>query len=307
MNNKLLKLPVELQNEFTSDTQIIANQTIKLLSEFYPMYLNGDELNQSNIENDTAGVLNSLQFYKIDSCTIEKTEDITKFLNEKMQKFISALYSVGVTFCYGVTSNADKCDLVLGIGGNENSNLAKKIIEGLLSGIKLSNCEKDFRFENTNTHYGMINGIPSLLIDNDLQKFDLSSVIKALNGEKFTILVIAKPVSTQTLQNKMGTAIQIRDNCMAISKRNVSRQQNITRAENETFTNGSQNNINVNVNGGAIGAGIGILVGDQMVRLLVLELEHLLGRVLVLAIAKVIVKVTANLFLKQLVKVDLCH
>ena len=100
-----------------------------------------------------------------------------------------------------------------------------------------------------------------LLYKYDLQKFDLSSVIKALNGEKFTILVIAKPVSTQTLQNKMGTAIQIRDNCMAISKRNVSRQQNITRAENETFTNGSQNNINVNVNGGAIGAGIGILVG----------------------------------------------
>ena len=260
-DNQLSKLPTELQNEFASDTQIIANQTIKLLSEFNPMYLNGDELNQNNVENDTAGVLNSLQFYKIDSCTIEKTEDIAKFLNEKMQKFISALYSVGVAFCYGVTSDADKCNLVLGIGGNENSNLAKRIIEGLLSGIKLSNCEKDFRFENTNTHYGMINGIPSLLIDNNLQKFDLSSVIKALNGEKFTMLVIAKPVSTQTLQNKMGMAIQIRDNCMAISKRNVSRQQNITRAENETFTNGSQNNINVNVNGGAIGAGIGILVG----------------------------------------------
>lgn len=51
LDNQLLKLPVELQNEFTSDTQIIANQTIKLLSEFYPMYLNGDELNQNNIEN----------------------------------------------------------------------------------------------------------------------------------------------------------------------------------------------------------------------------------------------------------------
>ena len=72
-DNQLSKLPTELQNEFASDTQIIANQTIKLLSEFYPMYLNGDELNQNNVENDTAGVLNSLQFYKIDSCTIEKT------------------------------------------------------------------------------------------------------------------------------------------------------------------------------------------------------------------------------------------
>ncbi|NQX62595.1 ATP-binding protein [Paenibacillus qinlingensis] len=264
-DNQLLKLSSELQSEFALDTQIIANQTIELLTEFYPMYINGDEVNETNVENDTAGILNSLQFYKIDSCTIEKTEDIAKFLNEKMQKFISALYSIGISFCYGVKSDGNKCDLVIGISGNTNSRLAKKVIEGLLSGINLIDCKDDFHFKNSNTHFGMINGIPSLLIDNRLQKFDLSSVIKALNGEKFTVLIMAKPISGQVLQSKKSTAIQIRDNCMSISKRNVSRQQNITRTENEAFSNGTQSNINVNVNGGAIGlatgAGIGLAVG----------------------------------------------
>ena len=264
MDNKIMKSEKTFQVEFENDTQIISTQTIKLLSEFYPIYLNNADISAATIEKDSIKVLKGLKFYKIESCMIEKMDDIMKFLNDKMKKFIIALYSVGVTFTYGVTSDGSKCDLILGISGEENGYIAKRVIEGLLSGIKLEEYKNDLVFENESGYYGMINGIPSLNANDNTQTFDLGSIIKTLNSEVFTILMIAKPVEIENIQRKMSEAIQIRDNCMAISKRSISRQESFTNTINESSTNGTQKSMNLNINGapaGAVGAGIGALIG----------------------------------------------
>jgi hypothetical protein len=237
MSTVSTNLPSNLQQDFLQDTEIICNETNRLFNEFYPYYTQSDSMFAlDNIEYDSTALLNSMKFFKIADCSVERTDDMFTFLNEKIQKFLSAAYSINASICYGVISLNGETSLVMGLKASCDNSTIQKIVEGLLPGIKLVDFSGKFSKIETsqNREYGLINGIPTLRLNDQLQTFDLSPIMRGLNNENYTILVMAKPLPLEDLNNKMSKAIQIKDACSAISKRNVTRQYSTSTSEQET-------------------------------------------------------------------------
>ena len=49
--------------------------------------------------------------------------------------------------------------------------------------------------------------------------------MRSLNGQNYTVLFIAKPMPSDVPSQKLNELLTIRDQCFAVSKRNISRQR----------------------------------------------------------------------------------
>lgn len=229
-NNGLIEQ--EVKKEFSNDTTILCEQSQNFLSTIYPAYLlphrQIDEMSNL-IEADSAFLLDCFTYFRLVSCTLDKMQDEFAFLNQKMEKFFTAIHSLCITVAYGIVSNQGITNLILGINGKDNVNTTKAVIEGLLSGIELEKITLDFA-QRTDfaTSYGILSAIPTTILDAKPQKFDIAPIMKSLNGHNYTLLFIAKPSPSDIILQKMNVLVDVRDQCFAISKRSVARQFNKT-------------------------------------------------------------------------------
>jgi len=113
----------------------------------------------------------------------------------------------------------------------------------LLPGIKLENNASKFvnsKIEKSSIDndrfVGCISGTPTLKVDGEYQRKDLSAMIRSLNGMNYTIMVICKPVDEFRIQEKINEAIRIHDQCFAISKRTLSFQSGKSEGNSHTNT-----------------------------------------------------------------------
>lgn len=82
-----------------------------------------------------------------------------------------------------------------------------------------------FDHSHEKSYCGLIPAIPTEKVGDENQTFDISPIARSLNGENFTMLLIAKPISNELIIEEIGKLSNIKDNCFAVSKRNVSRQK----------------------------------------------------------------------------------
>ncbi|WP_110114921.1 ATP-binding protein [Bacillus sp. CGMCC 1.16541] len=257
-------------NQFNEDTNRLCYETERLLNIAYPSY----SVNPSNnvldyIEEESSVLLDGMTFYRLVSCTIDSDKEVETFIKDKISKFLTAIHSLNVTIAYGVISYNGSTNLVLGVNNKKDAQVTKSIIEGLLSGIELNEMRPDLlKREKREKNYGMIAGVPTTVLNDKPQIFDIAPVMKSLNGQNYSLLFLAKPYSPEMIRDKISTLIEIKDACFSISKRNISRQSSQTDTTTDTESEGENKSKNKNVSGagaglvlgGAIGAGIGSIV-----------------------------------------------
>ena len=108
-------------------------------------------------------------------------------------------------------------------------------MEGLLDGIELLPYKTNFAARTAcEKEVGLISAIPSVKIEEEKQIFSLAPLMKSLNGQDYTVLFISRPLSQDIISKKRRALIQIKDQCFAVSKRNISRQQGISRSKGNT-------------------------------------------------------------------------
>ena len=227
---------VALKEAFDKDTAIVAEQTVKFIENIYPAYLYNNKQEILNLTYDKSDdLLKAFTFFKIASCITEEVDDLFEFLNEKMNRFYTALYSVGKPIVYGVVSYAGVMDIVIGLYDTGNDSvLIKSVMEGLLDNVVLTPYKVNNKISTGEKEVGLISGIPSVKIDDGKQKFSLATMMKSLNGQDFTVLFISRPLSQENIAKKYSELIQIKDQCFAVSKRNVSRQEGTSKSVGET-------------------------------------------------------------------------
>ena len=240
------------------DSKIIINNTIKYLELVSPAYL----LNNSdiNVHLDKHGIsfLNSMSFFKIESCSVENIDDIYEELKNKIQTLFSNLYSIDITIVYGLISKAGQTDLVLGVYHPQNKNQLKKIITGTLSSIKLE--EYTTRFESRSEkekYYGIISGTPIIRLDKNEQSFSLSSIMRSLNGENYLLFILAKPYPKKLISSKISSLLSLRDELYAISNKSYS----YTIGNSSTVANSNSISTTEINKASNIMAGIGSIIG----------------------------------------------
>lgn len=185
-----LASPEALEEQFKQDTKIVAEQSAQFVKELHPAYLHNTKQDIIGLSYDGSDeLLDAFTFFRIISCTTDEVDDMFEFLNEKMDKFYTALYSVGKPVVYGIVSYGGTMNLIVGLydSGND-AKLLKSIMEGLLDGVDLIPFKTNFITRKPgDKEVGLISAIPSVNIDENKQKFSLAPMMKSLNGQDYTV------------------------------------------------------------------------------------------------------------------------
>lgn len=242
---------VEIKEQFNIDTQIVAEQSISFIEKIHPAYLYNtkEEIKKLSYE-DSDVLLDAFSFFRICSCSTDKVDDVYAVLNEKMNKFYTALYSLNKPVVFGIVSYKGRMDIVIGLydqsndtgllDQNDDAELLKNIMEGLLDNVDLVPYKINLSSrQKSNKEVGLISGIPTIKLGEEKQKFSMAPLMKSLNGQDFTVLFISRPLSQDTISDTYKSMIQIKDKCFAVSKHNISRQQGSSYAT--ANTDGSSN------------------------------------------------------------------
>lgn len=213
----------QVMQDFDEGDKIIGDQTIKFLKLVYPSYLvNKDDDIETWLDSNSSLRIRSMSFFRISSCTADNVDDIFENVNERFEKLFTALYSVDIPIAYGLVSFDGITSLVIGVYQSAHAECVKTMIQGMLSGIEMKPISSEnFLKENAQRSYGLLTGVPSLLVKDKKQAFSLSSIMRGLNGQNYTLLFIAKPVKQEIISQNIGNLISVRDTAFAVSKRNV--------------------------------------------------------------------------------------
>lgn len=244
--------------EFEIDSCLIGEQTEKFLQIVYPSYLVDKNNVAKLIDPDSTLRLQSTTFFRIGSCTADNVDKVFEYINERFEKLFTALCSINIPIVYGLVSCDGVTNLVLGVYNSSDAETAKTITQGMLSGVDMTPYAPDFSCKvGKKMSYGIMSGIPSLYVKDQKQTFSLSPIMRSLNGQNYTLLFVAKPVSQKIITQNISELISVRDKAFAVSKRNVARSSNYAKTTAETENHGdSQNSI-----AGAVGSGVGSTVG----------------------------------------------
>jgi len=243
---------------FNADSQIIGEQTEKLLKLVYPSYLIDKTDLEPLLEKDSTLRLQSMTFFRIGSCTADNVDKVFENVNERFEKLLTALYSINIPIAYGIVSRDGVTNLVLGVYSRSDVESVKTITQGMLSGVDIKEIIPDFSSgTNANINHGILAGVPSLYVKEQKQTFSLASIMRSLNGQDYTLLFIAKPVSQNIISQNLSDLINVRDQAFAVSKRNVARAQSCSKNTTDATTeNDTKNSV-----AGFVGAGVGVVVG----------------------------------------------
>lgn len=268
---------------FQKDTEKLGKSTSDFIANFYPSYGVSDEVAIAMPQENSLDLLNDFTFYEICQCTIHNVENKMEYFYEKMKKMFITAYSIKQVVCYGISSNNGKTSLVLGVDPQSNDITIKTILEGLFPGVKIEPYTHRFINSKVNEkegakdkdrYVGCICGVPTPKVDGQLENKDLSSLMRSLNGQNYTIMVLCKPVDEYSIQKKIDQAIKIQDECFAISKRTISLQKGDSEGNTYTDTYSESNGENKNKSGGfnlsgtvpgmLLGAKLGAMVGTPV-------------------------------------------
>lgn len=252
----------DMLQEFNRDSELIGEQTEKFLRLVYPSYLVDKDSIVSLIDPQSTLRLESMTFFRIRSCTAENVDKVFESVNGCFEKLFTALYSINISIAYGLVSCDGITNLVLGVYNRSDVEVVKTITQGMLSGIEMDSITPNFATKvNAPMSYGILAGVPSLYVKEQKQTFSLSSIMRSLNGQNYTLLFIAKPVSQEIIAQNISELISIRDNAFAVSKRNVARSNSYTKTTSETETQTDTKNSIAGQVGGGAGAGAGAVAG----------------------------------------------
>ncbi len=219
------KDPKELAILQKTTGEILKQQAGILVKEIAP-YL---AVTQENVKNclcrDSVQIVEAMHFFRLKSCTTEEVEDMALFLSEKMGKLFTAMSPLQAPIAYGIVSYEGQTNLILGVDGKEAHKVIEPFIKGLLTGVEIEPYIPNFSKRSTSAkNGGVVSAVPALEIAEERQKFDISALMRSLNGQNYTVLCVAQPYTSKEIQEKYSTLVQIRDECFKFSKRNYSLQ-----------------------------------------------------------------------------------
>ena len=248
--------------KFKADTELIGKQTEKFLELVYPAYLVDSNSIERLLENKNSSLLDVMTYFHISCCKTDNVDKIFETVNAKIEKLFTAFHSIGVSVGYGLISRNGTTNLVLSVYSSGDVKSVKNITRGMLSGIEMEEIVPNFaKDKQTDRYHGILSGIPSLYLKDQKQTFSLSSIMQSLNGIDYTLLFIAKPISTEIVTKNISDLISIKDECFAVSKRNVARANSYSETTADGYTVSDTKASTAAQKGAVIGGGIGAGVG----------------------------------------------
>lgn len=228
-----------------------------------------------HVEADLAGLLDRFYLFKASSVVLsDDIGDVQPFIEQRYRGVLSAAHRAGWTVLTALVGSSSGVSLYFGFmptqaDSSVDSDVFKHILQGLLPGLSLdlekSITEKDMI--SGKRCGGMVSGVPVLKIDDERQHFNLSSVVRSLHGEAYTLLFVSRPVRENDLSDRLNAVFKIRDKCHALARQTRTRESGGGESWQISQTKGTTETdprFGKAAGGAVVGGSVGALVGGPV-------------------------------------------
>lgn len=249
-NNALVTVQEQKQLQLLNSGLITAD---KFINKNY--LINIAEQNVMKLSEDEKNT-NLIRLFQIVKLVYDKKENI----NDKLISVYSALQNVDSSALLVINSDGKSVTFYIGVRSVENAATASKILEksflGNFSGSTLRNMKNseivevmesvvNSEYMNTQRNVSCVTVIPSMR-DENKDKFvqGIEKFIDTMQGEKYTALLIAKPVSKEDLEQRKRGFEELYSSLSPFIKTSLAYGENYSKA----VTNGMFENFSHSVN-----------------------------------------------------------
>ena len=226
----------------------------------------------SHVEEAPAQQLRGFYLFKVSSAVLhDGIDDIQPFIEQRYRSVLSAAHRANWTVLTAIAGSRSGVSLYFGFrptqaGSSTDPGVFGRILQGLLPGLALD-------FEETTTietlvgskrFGGMLSGVPVLKVDDERQHFNLSSVVRSLHSETYTLLFVSRPVPNSDLSGRLNAVFTIRDNCHRLARKTWTRESGGGESWQTSQTKGTTETdprFGKAAGGAVVGGAVGALVG----------------------------------------------
>ena len=220
-----------------------AKELEKIFSELLPWAIETKDdatlLRENTIQNrdDIETFLDSIYLFHIGEISISAdAQDVADLIYKRHQAAVVAAYQSDYTLMTIISGNGGgTVDIFLGVRSDEDRDVKdvfREQLQGIYPGKGI-----EFKRESDSariikdrlqkkTHGGILTGIPTQKIDGEKQTFDLSSVIRSMNGQEFLLTIVSRPVARQEVAQQLRELMELKDQCHALANRTISANEN---------------------------------------------------------------------------------
>lgn len=194
---------------------------------------------KTQTETDPKSDLNSYYLFPLDEVSVNADcNDIPTFINERFQNILAAASHSGLSIALVLSSKNGKNRVFIGFK-SESSKSEPGIFESIVNGIfpgKAIRCDEASisSLAEGFGYGGMVTGVPIIKIEDEKQKFNLSSITRSLYGKDYLLAIISRPVSELDKQGAFHELIQLRDGLHSLAKQSFGESQSLSESENLT-------------------------------------------------------------------------
>ncbi len=181
-------------------------------------------------------------------------QDEADLIYKRHQAAIVAAYQSGYTLTTIISGHGGgTVDIFLGVIGEEGvKEVFGKQLQGVYPGKGIKFVDESIKERlKKNTHGGILTGIPTQKIDEEKQTFDLSSVIRSMNGQEFFMAIISRPVKKSEAAQQLHELMGLKDRCHALANRTIGSDENIgthqSQADQKAVGESSSRGFNVGI------------------------------------------------------------
>ncbi len=241
MKNKVESLALEKQK--VADQEDGARELNAIFSDLLPWTIKStdvDTLRENVMRNrgDIERFLDSLYLFRVGEISVSAdVQDVTDLIYKRHQAAIVAAAQAGYTLTTIISgAGGGTVDIFLGVSGEEAvKDVFKEQLQGVYPGKGIEFVEEADRERivksrlKEQTHGGVLTGIPTQKIDEEKQTFDLSSVIRSMNGQKFLLAIVSRPVAKYEVAQQLHELMGLKDQCHALANRQIGLEESAGR------------------------------------------------------------------------------
>ena len=245
-----------------------AEELNKIFSDLLPWTIESTDaalLTENTIQyrDEIENFIDSIYLFHIGEISISVDgQNVADLIYKRHQAAIVAAYQSGYTLTTIILGDGGgSVDIYLGVIGEESVKAVfEKQLQGVYPGKGIEFEEethseriiKDNLKKKKYEHGGVLTGIPTQKIDGEKQTFDLSSVIRGMNGQEFLLTIVSRPVAKSEAAQQLHELMKLKDKCHALAIRNIGSDENIgvnqSQAVQETEGESDSHGFNVGMN-----------------------------------------------------------
>ncbi len=230
-----------------------AKELEEIFSDLLPWAIESEDdgilLKENTIQNrdDIDLFLGSIYLFHVGEISIStETQDVADLIYKRHQAAIIAAYQSGYTLTTIIAGNGGgTVDIFLGVCSEEDRDVKdvfSKQLQGVYpgKGIKfVDESIKDRLEKKKYEHGGVLTGIPTQKIDEEKQTFDLSSVIRSMNGQEFLLAIVFRPIKKKhEATEQLLKLMELKDLCHALANRSISVDENVSESGSQSDSKG---------------------------------------------------------------------